>query len=74
MKKISPVLREASSNSDKLADRVVRRNPKVCDGEHNLVDLEEWIRGMRKILAVMEVPYEKKLNIGIIYLAREADI
>ena len=38
------------------------------------MELEEWISGMEKIFAVIEVPKEKKVNIGIFYLTREADM
>jgi len=41
---------------------------------YDSVELEEWIRGMEKIFAVVEVPKNKKVNIGTFYLAGEADI
>jgi len=55
-----PVPLGNSLNSDKLADRVARRNPKVYDGNLDPVELEDCIRGMEKIFAVVEVPEEKK--------------
>ena len=53
---------------------MARRNPKVYDESYDLVVLEEWIRGMEKIFAVVEVPEGKKVNIGTYYLTSEADI
>jgi len=38
------------------------------------VELEEWIRGMENIFAVIEVLKEKKVNIETFYLTEEADI
>jgi len=38
------------------------------------VELEDWIREMKKIFTVVEVPEKKKVNIGTFYLAGEADI
>jgi len=38
------------------------------------VELEEWIRSIEKIFAVIEVPKEKNVTIGIFYFTREADI
>ena len=46
----SQVLPEHPPRADKLADRVARRNPKVYDGSLDPVELEDWIRGMEKIL------------------------
>ena len=59
MKRISParpVLSENFSKSDKLTGGVARRNPKVYDGNVDPVELEDWIRGIKKIFAVVEVP------------------
>lgn len=70
----SEVLPEHPPRSDKLVDRVARRNPKVYDGNLDVVELEDWIRGMEKIFTVVEVPEEKKVNRGAFYLAGEADI
>jgi len=64
---------ENSSKSDKLADRVARCNPKVYDGNIDPVELEDWIRGMEKIFIVVDVPEEKKVNMGIFYLTGEAN-
>ena len=74
MKRISQVPIETPPKEDKLAERIARRNPKVYDGTYDLVVLEEWIRGMRKIFAVIEVPEEKKVNIGTYYSTGEANI
>ena len=49
-------------------------NPKVYDGNLDLVELEDWISGMEKIFTVVEVPEEKKVNILTFYLVDEADI
>jgi len=38
------------------------------------VELEEWIRGMEKIFPIVEVPDEKNVNIGTLYLILETDI
>jgi len=43
-----------------LVDRVARRNSKVYDRNYDLVVLEEWVRGIEKIVTVVEVPEEKK--------------
>jgi len=59
---------------DKLAYRIAQRNPKVYDGKYDLVELEECVRGMEKIFIVVEVPEEKKVNIGTYYLTGEDDI
>jgi len=60
--------------SDKLADRATSHNPKVYDENLDLVELEDWIRGMEKIFTVIEVPKEKKVNIWTFYLTGEAYI
>ena len=70
----TPYTSKNSSKSDKLAGKVVRRNPRVYGGDLNPVELEDWIRGIKKIFAVVEVPEEKKVNIGTFYLTSEADI
>jgi len=59
---------------DKLANRVVRRNPGTYGGSNDPVELEEWIKGMKKIFIVIEVAEEKKVNIGTFYLTTEANI
>ena len=74
MKRILQVPTEAPPKEDKLADRVARRNPNVYNGSYDPVVLEEWIRGMEKIFIVVEVPEEKKMNIGMYYLSGKADI
>ena len=51
----SQVLPEHPPRSDKLADRVARRNPKVYDGNLDPVEVEDWIRGMEKIFAVIRI-------------------
>ena len=60
--------------SDKLANEVARRNPKVYDGNLNPVELEDWIKEMEKIFVIVEVSEEKKVSIGIFYLVGEVDI
>ena len=57
-----------------MADRVAKRNPRMYGGTYDPVELEEWIRGMEKIFALVEVPENKKVNIGTFYLTGEADI
>jgi len=46
----------------------------MYNGKYDLVELEEWIRGMEKVFVVVEVPENKKVNIGTFYLIGEADI
>ena len=74
MKRIPQVPTETPPKENKLADRVAQRNPKVYDGSCDPVVLEERIRGMEKIFTVVEVPKEKKANIGTHYLTGEANI
>jgi len=62
------------TEDDKLADRVVRCNPKVYDGKYDPVELEEWIGGMHKSFTVVEVPDEKRVNIVTFHLTEEVDI
>ena len=45
---------------------------KVYDGKYDPVELKEWVRGIEKIFNVVEVPDEKKVNIGTFYLTVEA--
>ena len=59
---------------DKKADRVAQHNPKVYDGKYDLMELEEWIKGMEKIFIVVEVLDEKKVNSGMFYLIGKDDI
>jgi len=61
-------------NENKIPDRVASCNLKTYGESYNLVELEEWIRGMEKIFIIIEVPEEKGVNIGIFYLTREAGI
>jgi len=74
MKRIPQVPAETTPKEDKLADRVAWRNPKVYSGSYDPVILKEWIREMEKIFTVVEVPKEKRINIGTYYLTGEADI
>jgi len=53
---------------------VPRRNAKLDDGKCDLVELEEWVKGMKKTFTVVEVLKEKKVNIGMYYLTSEADV
>ena len=74
MKRISQVPTETSPEDDKLADMVAWRNPKVYDGNYDPVVLDEWVRGMEKIFTEVEVPEEKKVNIGTYNWTGEVDI
>jgi len=46
----------------------------VYDENYDPVPLEEWVRGIEKIFTMVEVPEEKKVNIGTYYLTGEANI
>jgi len=46
----------------------------VYDENYDPAVLEEWVRGMEKIFTVVEVPEEKKVNIGTYYLTGKAYI
>jgi len=46
----------------------------MYEGKYDPVELEEWIRGMENIFAIVEVLENKKVNIGTFYLAKEANI
>jgi len=74
LKWIPPLPAENASRDDKLADRVARHNRRVYDGKYDLVELEDWIRGMENIFTVLDVSEEKKANIGTFYVIGEADI
>jgi len=74
MKWIPQVPTETPPKDDKLADKVARHKPKVYDENYDQVVLKEWVRGMEKIFTMVEVPEEKKVNIGMYYLTSEADI
>mgnify|MGYP001029154274 CR=1 FL=1 len=71
---IPPLPPKDSPESYKLANVVARHNPKVYDAKLDLIELGDWIRGMEKIFAVIEVPEEKNVNIGTFCRAGEADI
>jgi len=71
MKRISPIPPEGPSKPNDVADRVAKRNPRMYDGKYDLIELQEWIRGMEKIFVVVEVPKNKKVNIGTFYLTGE---
>ena len=60
-----PVSPENSTKFDKLPDRVTQCSLKIYDENLDPVELEDWIREMEKIFAVVEVPEEKKVNIGL---------
>ena len=59
---------------DKLTDKVVRGNPKAYGESYDPMEVEEQIRGMRKIFTVIEVPKVYKVNIRTFYLVKEVDI
>ena len=63
MKRIPPVPVDIPFMDDELANRAARRNPKVYNGKYNPVELKEWIWGMEKIFAAVEVPGDKKLTL-----------
>jgi len=46
----------------------------VYEGKGDPMILEEWIRQMKKIFDVVEVPDNKRINIGTFYLSRTADM
>jgi len=59
---------------DKLIDKVARCNPKIYSGCYDLVDLEEWIKSMENIFALIEVPEEMKVTVRTFYFTREVEI
>jgi len=69
MKWIPPTPIGILAKDDKLADKVAWLNPKVYDGQYDLVELEEWMRGMEKIFTIVEVLEDTKVNIRMFYLA-----
>jgi len=71
---IPPVPPVNSPKEDKLTGRGARHNPKTYGGSYDPMELEEWIRGTEKNFIVIEVPEEKKVNIGTFYLTGEVDI
>ena len=70
MKRIPPASSEIPPKDDILVDRVARCNHKAYDGKYDLVELEDCIRGMEKILTVVGVLDEIKLNLRACYLIR----
>ena len=74
IKRIPLVPPKTTPKFDKLADTVTRSNPKVYDGKFDSIELEEWIRGMEKVFAIVEVPEGKKGNIRTFYLTSKTDI
>ena len=74
MKWIPQVPTETPPKDDKLADRVARYNPKVYDEKYDPVELKEWVRGMKKIFTLAEVPEENEINTWTYYMTGEADI
>ena len=71
---VPPIPSENPPKSDTLADRVAERNPKVYNGNLDPVELEDWIRRMEKIFAVVKVLEEKTVNLETFALAGEVDI
>jgi len=61
MKRIPQVPTETPPKDNKL---VARRNPKVYHRNYDPIVLEEWVRAIQKLFVVVEVPEEKKVNIG----------
>jgi len=59
MKRIPFIPPKSTFKLDKLVDMVARHNPKVYDRKFNLVELEDWTRG---IDVIVEVPEENKVN------------
>jgi len=74
MKRIPPIPPEGPTKPDDVAVRVAKCNPRTYEGKYDPVELEEWIRGMENIFAIVEVPENKKVNIRTFYLAGEVDI
>ena len=64
MKRIPQVPTKIPLKDDKLADRVAQSNPIVYNGNYDPIVLEEWVRAIQKLFVVVEVPEEKKVNIG----------
>ena len=71
MKRIPPIPPESTSKPDDVADRVAKHNLRTYDAKYDPVELEEWIRGIEKIFALIEVPENKMMNIGTFYLTGE---
>jgi len=73
MKQIPPIPPEGPTKPDDVADRVAKCNPRTYEVSTIQLNLKR-IRGMEKIFVIVEVPENKKVNIGTFYLAGEADI
>ena len=75
---VTKTLKGSGSGKDeqenKFFDKVVKRNPRTYGGREDPVLLEEWIRQMEKIFDVVEVPENRRINIGAFYLTGQADI
>jgi len=56
VKRSPPIPPKGLSKHDDLADRVAKCICRTYDGKYDPVELKEWIRGMEKIFAVVEVP------------------
>ena len=50
MKRIPPIPPEGPTKPDDVPERVAKRNPRTYEGKYDLVELEEWIRGMKRFL------------------------
>jgi len=74
IQRIPPVPPVNPFEEDKLADRVARHNLKTYGESYDPVELKEWIRGMKNIFAMFEVPEENRENIRTFYLTGEVDI
>ena len=53
---------------DNLVDNLASCNPKTYCRSYNLMELEEWIREIKRIFVVLEVPQEKRVNIAMFSL------
>ena len=67
-KRLKQVEPEKSRSEAKFFDQVAKRNPNVYEGKEDPMILEEWIRQMKKIFDVVEVPDNKRINIGTFYV------
>ena len=73
-KKLKGSESKGGKQGNKFFDRVAKRNPKTYDGKEDPMLLEEWVRQMEKIFDVVEVPDDRRINIGAFYLTGHADI
>ena len=73
-KRLKEVEPKKLGSETKFFDRVAKRNPKVYEGKEDLMILKEWIRQLEKIFDIVEVPDNKRINIGAFYLSRTADM